>query len=1124
MPEIQILSGRAGAGKTRRVLACLKEHMEQGTPAFLLVPEQSTYEAERALAELAGGIAGVEVYGFSRLCERILQAAGQEKPYLSAQGRVIVAKRAIEKLAPKLTLFARAARTAGFAGHVDNLCCSLKKSDIRPKQLAEALEKLDPGSQLYQKLSDIHLLYAESEDFLATRYLTDDDMPAAVLELLPTSFLAGAYVYVDGIDNPSRQMFSLLSAITACAARTAFTLRMDDSPLSAAPTSPLGEGGSLFAPDRRIYDRLQEMAALQGIPFSEIRLTETAPPATPALVFLERHLFAAGAPVFDGDAKAVTITAASNPHEEVETLADAVLSLARTGVRYRDMAVIAGDLATYAPLISRAFALRDIPLFYDSKRPILGHPAAELMLAAVRSVAGGYRAADLLRVAKSGYSGCAREDVEVFENYLLRYGVSGSEMKAPFTFGEVPEAAERVRAILSEPLLALHEGLRRSTNAQKAEAVYAYLAKLNLAEQLKEQSQALLATGNRQPAQVCAQVWNALLALLSQLHAILGETPSSMREFAAVLEEGVRGYQAGVLPGMADQVLLGDMRRTRVGKLHALFVVGCQEGVLPPAHSDDALLSDRELARMEESGLTVWDNSKSLVQSDKLALYTALFKAQYRLCFSYSFASGEETLSPSPLLYRVRKLLPGLTERTALGEEETWPACERRAFHALATAWGARGTPRLHALLAYFKEHPAYRERLRRIMDGQELKLSPPPFDAEVTQTIYGALRRVSPSRLESFARCPYAHFMRYGLGARERPEAAEKEADEGLFQHAALDAFVRRAAAEGKDLRAISDEEAETLLLRVAEELTATHLGGLLLRDVRLKESLFLRMESLAQSVFSLLAQLRAGTFAQIATEQEFGSAEGLPPVILDLADGRQLALYGKIDRVDSCQLSVVGCQTTHAGLEAGADQDDPGSGIRNLESAPAPQALVRVVDYKRSGRKFDPAGIADGTALQLPLYLAAAGGQAAGMYYMSLKQEFPEDVGANCVRPSMLLEGVTGSEEETILASDSNFSDKSEIIAGLKKNKSGQVKGTLATAEEIIKITHAARRVATRLAEGILRGEATVSPLEKSCQYCIYGSVCRFDPRLPGCRTRKQRKVSLEELCEVACDAMDD
>ena len=48
----------------------------------------------------------------------------------------------------------------------------------------------------------------------------------------------------------------------------------------------------------------------------------------------------------------------------------------------------------------------------------------------------------------------------------------------------------------------------------------------------------------------------------------------------------------------------------------------------------------------------------------------------------------------------------------------------------------------------------------------------------------------MSASRVEQFNRCPFAHYLKYGIKAKERPESKEEAADAGTFLHDAWDAF----------------------------------------------------------------------------------------------------------------------------------------------------------------------------------------------------------------------------------------------------------------------------------------------------------------------------------------------
>ena len=80
---LRLLLGRAGTGKTARIVEALSARQQAGERAILLVPEQYTYEAERLLAEALGGLFGIQVFSFDRLCERILSLGGKTRPMLS---------------------------------------------------------------------------------------------------------------------------------------------------------------------------------------------------------------------------------------------------------------------------------------------------------------------------------------------------------------------------------------------------------------------------------------------------------------------------------------------------------------------------------------------------------------------------------------------------------------------------------------------------------------------------------------------------------------------------------------------------------------------------------------------------------------------------------------------------------------------------------------------------------------------------------------------------------------------------------------------------------------------------------------------------------------------------------
>ena len=1075
MALLTIYKGGAHTGKSTALYKKIRAHRKNGEHAILLVPEQATYAAEQKLCNVLGGLLGVEVYSFERFSERLLSHSGRTRPFLSVEGRHMVLRRAAYRVKNKLTVFSRVSQAPGFAETMDEWIGRLKQSCITPDDLETAIRSLDPESLLCRKLSDMLLIYRDSEEFLASRYLTAQDLLSEALTVLNDAGLSETYVYVDDLDRTREQVMRLLKGIILAAKHVTVTLRAEDDPRLSA----------LFKPEEERAAALTAFCAERGIPFS-VRAFETqSVPVDPALNHLSSGLFMPEPKPYEGENNAVRVTGYATQTMEADMVADRILDLVRGDetLRYSDIAIVVSSLEAYAPLLKRACRLRNIPLFFDASRPILGHAATDFVLSSVRAAVDSLNVNDFLHVLKSGYAGVSAFDTEILENYLIRYGLFGSALLNPLAIGEVPEEAERARAAIVPKLLALKESLSEKTAGGKVRGVYAYLKATGLREQLEAEADALQGAGESQDAQTYAQMWNTLMTLFSQIDAIMGDVPMGQKEFVALLEEGLSSYQIGVLPGKSDQVVLGDLVRTRLNRSRVLFLLGCTEGVFPPSRSDDALLNDAELNKMEASGLSVWGKTALLSEADRLQMYTLLSKATERVFFSYPCSGASGELVPSPILKTVETLFPlpkpqVILKNTALPET---PAAGFERLAELLRIYHTEGVPMtdLPPLLTYYKNDPAYAEATEALLDERAGTKAETQLGKTLARKLYGEAPMMSASRLELFARCPFAQYLRYGLGAEERKEATERADNVGTFLHDALDQFVKTALAEGKDLRTMTNDEADGIIDRILEPLKKEHNDGIFLRNARLMEALVVRERMIRWCVYSVLRQIREGGFTIAATEAGFGKNDDLLPVSLVLSDGTRIPVSGKIDRID---------------------QTPDGS-------------MFRIVDYK-TGRDhtFDPSKFSSGETIQLPLYLEVAkqlGGEAVGMYYMPLYADAPESPDEPPMNP---LSGVTASDEAAIRASDAHFDKKSALIGKLTVKKDGYG-GDLVTREELETLKDMAIRTATKNAERIMNGEANIYPTENACTWCPFDAVCRFDRQL-GCQKRGVPKLKLSDL----------
>ena len=385
---VTFLAGRAGSGKSRFIRQRVAELCARGETVALIVPEQFTFETERELAAaLPGGLLQASVFSFTSLARRVLRETGERTVFLSRQGRRMVIRKTAEEEVKRLTAFGGVSARAGFAERCDSFITECKRFNIAPEQLADAAERLGTNAPFAAKLSDLALLYARTEEYLAGRNMDAADAFSALCERLPRSSIAGQAVIIDGFDLISEQLYDVVGALMGCAGSLTIALRAD--------LSPDCRDRVVFQAESRLLTRLKSIAQEQGCPTRTVRLPVAGPHedaakrAHPALRHLEHEAFAYPFRPYEGKdaAEAVSLFAATSRTAEAEAVADAILKAADSGIRYRDMAVIATDLDAYINPVSRALRARDIPFFTDAKHPLAGYAAARLVVSALSAAA-----------------------------------------------------------------------------------------------------------------------------------------------------------------------------------------------------------------------------------------------------------------------------------------------------------------------------------------------------------------------------------------------------------------------------------------------------------------------------------------------------------------------------------------------------------------------------------------------------------------------------------------------------------------------------------------------------------------------------------------------------------------
>lgn len=1058
---------------------------------LVIVPEQYTLQTERDLMAGLGapGFFDIEVLSPSRLTERVFAQAGADgRVRIDARGKQLALARVLLQCRKQLKYYESAAEKQGFIARIGALISDFKRAGVSPEALRDHADSLPEGAAR-DKFSDLALLYQAYAEELAGQFVDGEDVLESMLRRLPGSGIVGretkAAVY--GFDVFTGQMNRLLLALAAESrdVRALIVLGREEA----------------FSPVLESARRLQRAAEEAGIEARFSLLPEEEENRRPELVHLSRQFLSSPVKVYPGPVPAIRLYAAANPYFEAHFAAQEMLLLNEAGIPFGDMALAYGDPG-FAGLLKTVLDAYRIPAYVARKLPAAAHGAARFLLSSLRAVSGGYNPEDLITAMKSGYAPLTDAESWRLENYALSYGIRGKKWLSPFTRGSAEECArvESARAALTEPLEELRLALRAAPGAEEAlTAVYRYLEKCGVFEKLQDTQQALLARGLAAEAVQARQVWEAMMQLLSQAHALLSPAKVTAAQLALWLEAGLEGCELSSLPPTADAVMCGQIGALPLSRPRALFLTNLTDALLsPPA---PGLLSPQEQEDAERSlhaYLSLSDDGRDCLA--RLDVWKALSAPTEHLYLTRAQATEDGgALRPFPGLAVLRRMFPLLVEEGGVMQRSAarLPLAPGPALDALGSKAreGALEGEWLEAW-KYLCQREDTRERARALCRAFDPETNAPPLPREITRSLFME-RIMSVSRLENYAVCPYKHFVEQGLSPRPRKEWTVTPIDAGNFYHSALEGFTRLLPGI-PHWPQIDKKTCDAAVDRAAEPLFEQLLSGPMGDSARMKALGDKYRRVLRRVAWTFTRGAKQSAFRPQSAEIRFGYPGGIPPIELKLRDGSRVFIRGIIDRIDR-----------YAGDEG---------------------VYLRVIDYKSGSEKLSPARIFWGAQLQLLLYLKAAltteeGALPAGAFYMHVTDPLvPEkeelDQIEDALAKELCLRGVMLRDAAVLKRMDEGDPPLT-IPKAVNADGSFSKTAPLAALDDLYRLIAHAEKLAEAWAEKIRAGEIAARPLcdkngDGPCRFCDYAAICRKGAaRFPE-NSRLMEDMKFDELLE--------
>ena len=1116
---LRMILGRAGVGKTT---LCLNEiaaaHALDETHALLhIVPEQFSLQSERALLEAADNhaLTRAETLSFQRLSFRVfLELGGFDKVVLEDIGRNVILRKVLLDVKTQLLYFTSSVDKQGFIDKLSTMLAELYQYEIRAEALLYASGQVVGDEGLRLKLHDLSVILAAYGAYLTEHQFSGEDTLDLLTECLADSeYVRNAKVWIDGFKSFTPQEYRVLDRLLRSAASVTIALTVDE----ARAGYPELNRQDPFFETKSTVNALCLLAQNAGVPIAEpVALTDAVRcKDAPALAFLERSFMGYQVPKFGGDASCVRLVQADNMYAEIHAAARAVVELTREQeLRYHEIGIVCASHEAYAKSVQAIFVQYDIPVFVDKKEDMLSHPLVEYIRAAFEIITGGWQYESVFRFLKTGMTGFTRDDIDKLENYVLAYGIRYNRWQKEWVYGfdgryerfdreGINAMRERVLALIA-PLSTRFTRSGRHTAAEFCHALYAFLDETGALAVLEQWIDEARASGHNLLWQTHKQMWESVADLIDKVFETLGGERMAAADFAKVLEAGFSAITLGLVPPSLDQVIVGDLRRSRLPQVKALLLLGANENVLPGRLNEDGVLSDDERRVLSKQGIQLAPDGLTRALADYFSVYGVLTKPSSFLYVScYLSELDGKAVFPSPVMHRIGELLPCADRRRASADSDgsieqisTAAATFDGLAQALRTYVETDALPEITKdVYNYFRGNPAYAPMLAQIEAQIAAVGKPERLMRETVYKLYAGRVLTSVTQLERYAQCPFSYFMQYNLRALERKVYEVENVQLGTLFHATLEAYAKRLAENGIDWNDPDDEALVALAQACVDEALAAQ-GNEILRSTGQYRYFSERVKGIAvQSIRALTTHMRGSGFSVAALEAAFGGQDA--DAVRVPLDCGAMELVGRVDRVDMLTLND--------------------------------SAYVKLVDYKSGHKAFSLSEVYYGLQLQLVMYIDAVIKQMkarsgitkvepAAVLYFRLQNpvvEFDAAMSEEQVRMRLMsqfqMTGLVLDNQDVLENLDERLraGQESSVQSAIVPVSLNKAKGEddflisktskVVSAESFERLMAFVMQKAAALGNSILDGDITVWPCmhkkASGCRFCAYRAVCGFD-----------------------------
>ena len=192
---------------------------------------------------------------------------------------------------------------------------------------------------------------------------------------------------------------------------------------------------------------------------------------------------------------------------------------------------------------------------------------------------------------------------------------------------------------------------------EPAKAIYEFMQEQEIENKINIKINELEDKGMLDLANEYIASYKIILDILDEMVLIFGKEKISMDKYVQILRTGLKNSELGKIPGTQDQVIIGDVERSRSHKVDVIFIIGLNDGSFPSINKAEGFFGDKDREQLKNDGIELAGGTLDNLYEENFNIYKTFTTAEKKLYLSYSSSETEgKSLRPSMMIHKIKNI------------------------------------------------------------------------------------------------------------------------------------------------------------------------------------------------------------------------------------------------------------------------------------------------------------------------------------------------------------------------------------------------------------------------------------------------------------------------------------